>query len=190
MLDPVTPPATMILFGDFSCPFSALASHRAAALEAAGRTIVEWRAVQHLPDQPREGRKVEGELATMYAEEVKLIRSLLGPTEQFPLQVPPIQPNTALATAAYAATPPGDRSKVRNRLFEAFWFDGHDLGDAHLLAELGVSVPDEVPAEVAAWQQQWEGFERRIIPMLEMPDGELSRGLGALKHLAAWTKDL
>jgi len=190
MLDPVTPPPTLILFGDFSCPFSALASHRAAALEAAGRTIVEWRAVQHLPDQPREGRKVEGELATMYTEEVELIRSLLGPSEQFPLQVPPIQPNTALATAGYAATPLSERSKVRKRLFEAFWFDGHDLGNARQLAELGVPSPDEIPSAVAQWQRQWEGFERRIIPMLEMPDGELSRGLGALKHLAAWTKGL
>lgn len=190
MTDSDSTPATLTIFGDFSCPFCALASHRGAALERAGRTTVEWRAVQHLPDQPLTGKHVEGELAEMYEREVEQIRSLLGESETFPLQVPPIQPNTGLAIAGFAATDPEDRSKTRQRLFEAFWFDGRDIGNAEVLADLGVPSSDQPLSVVADWQQQWESFDKRTIPMLQMPDGYLSRGLGALARLAEWTEDL
>src|SRR5438309_11493539 len=49
----------LVIYGDFNCPFSALASDRAARLEATGRVVVEWRAVEHDPSIPAEGRPVD-----------------------------------------------------------------------------------------------------------------------------------
>ena len=177
-------PMRLTIFGDFSCPFSALASHRAAALEEAGRAIIEWRGVQHLPDQPVAGLVVNGELASMFEREVGQITSLLTPTEDFPLRVPPVQPNTGLATAALAAAPASERAGLRQRVFEAFWLAGADIGDPEVLTELGAPPPAASPPVVQEWQTQWESFDRRMVPMLQMPDGTLSRGLGALSRLA------
>ncbi|MGH8911078.1 MAG: DsbA family protein [Acidimicrobiia bacterium] len=178
-------PKRLIIFGDFSCPFSALASHRAAALEANARAEIEWRGIQHLPDQPLAGVVVEAGLATKYEREVEQIRSLLMPTEDFPLKVPSVQPNTGLAIAAFAAAAPDDRALVRQRVFEAFWFEGADIGAPGVLAGLGAPPPDQPPPAAAEWQAQWESFDKRMVPMLVMPDGYLSRGLGALSRLAA-----
>jgi len=36
----------LVIYGDSNCPFSALASDRVARLEATGRAVVEWRAVE------------------------------------------------------------------------------------------------------------------------------------------------
>ena len=37
----------LVIYGDFNCPFSALASDRAARLERAAVAEVDWRAVAH-----------------------------------------------------------------------------------------------------------------------------------------------
>jgi hypothetical protein len=49
----------LVIYGDFSCPFSGLAIDRAARLEATGRAVVEWRAVEHVASIPTEGRPVD-----------------------------------------------------------------------------------------------------------------------------------
>jgi hypothetical protein len=36
------------------------------------------------------------------------------------------------------------------------------------------------------WRSAWLGLERRLVPMLVLPDGTVSRGLGALARLAAY----
>jgi len=38
---------TAVVYGDFNCPYSYLASQRADLLSRAGALMVDWRAVEH-----------------------------------------------------------------------------------------------------------------------------------------------
>jgi hypothetical protein len=42
----------LAVYGDFNCPFSALATARATVLEARGLAVIEGRAVEHDPAIP------------------------------------------------------------------------------------------------------------------------------------------
>ena len=37
---------------------------------------------------------------------------------------------------------------------------------------------------VSKWREEWLGHDRHLVPMLVLPDGHVSRGLGALARLA------
>ena len=50
-------PLELVVFGDFNCPFSALASVRVTQLEESGVARVTWRAVEHDPDIPEQGTR-------------------------------------------------------------------------------------------------------------------------------------
>ena len=119
------------MYGDFNCPFSALASARVSRLERLGAVHVDWRAVEHAPDIPPAGIELTGELASELERELEQIRGLLSVDEPDRLTLPARQPNTRLATAAYAATPTSDRPAMRDRLFAAHWSEGADLTDEH-----------------------------------------------------------
>ena len=174
----------LVLYGDFNCPYSCLASVRADALCAAGRAQIEWRAVEHDPSLPVPSRPVTGDVAEMFDRELDEINGLLRPGERFPIAPPPVQPNSRLAIEAYAGAPDGDADDLRRRLFAALWFEGRDIADPAVLAELvgdAALTPDRRSAD---WQAQWAAFDRRLVPMLVLPDGYVSRGLGALERLA------
>ena len=47
----------LVVYGDFNCPFSALASRRVDRIEAQGRARVDWRAVEHDEQIPRTGHR-------------------------------------------------------------------------------------------------------------------------------------
>lgn len=175
-------PLELVVYGDFNCPFSALASARIDRLEARGSVRVDWRAVEHAPDIPLGGNRVVGDVGSDLAAELDQIRGLLAAGETDPLSLPAVLPNTGRATAAYAAVPAPERSAVRARLFAALWSGGVDLGDAGALAGLGLSGSDDAVA--ARWRAEWLALERPIVPVMVLPDGYVSRGLGALARLA------
>lgn len=170
------------IYGDFNCPFSRLASRRAARLEEQGAATVDWRAVEHDPAIPQEGQPVVGDLAAEIGRELDQIRSLLRPGEALELRLPPLRPNTAAATAAYAAVPPERRPAAREALFAALWAEGRDIGDDAVLAGLGLTRRD--PGGAVTWRDEWLGLERPIVPVMVLPGGRVSRGLGALDRLA------
>lgn len=170
------------IYGDFNCPFSRLASRRAARLEATGSASVEWRAVEHDPAIPPAGEPMTTELAAEIERELDQVRGLLRPGESVELTLPPRRPNTAQATAAYAACPEEQRRAVREALFDALWAQGLDIGDTEVLAGLGLVGSDDGLA--ATWRAEWLGLERPIVPVMVLPDGRVSRGLGALQRLA------
>lgn len=170
------------IYGDFNCPFSRLASARAARLEAAGAATIDWRAVEHDPAIPRDGQPVVDELAVELARELDQIRSLLLPQEEVALRLPGVRPSTAAATAAYAAVAPERRPAVREALFAALWWDGRNIGDGAVLTDLALIAQD--PELAASWRGEWLALERPIVPVMVLPDGKVSRGLGALKRLA------
>lgn len=177
----------LVVYGDFNCPYSCLASTRADALLDAGIAEIEWRAVEHDPALPTPSRPATGELAEMFGRELAAVAGLLRPHERFPVARPPVQPNTRAAIDAFAATSCEEAHELRRRLFGALWFEGRDIGDPAVLAEL--TRPDagdvHIDAERAArWQETWMAFDRRLVPMLVLPDGVVSRGLGALARLA------
>jgi predicted DsbA family dithiol-disulfide isomerase len=175
----------LVVFGDFNCPYSCLASARADALVAQGRAEVDWRAVEHDPAIPAPSEPVDGDLAAMLGREVTEVRGLVRPGERFPIGRPPVHPNSGTAIAAFAAVPVTEADELRTRLFAALWFDGRDIGDPAVVAELG-GAPGATGSERASgWREEWLGFDRRLVPMLVLPDGHVSRGLGALARLAA-----
>lgn len=180
-------PVELTVYGDFNCPFSALASARVSRLERIGAVRVDWRAVEHATDLPPAGIEIAGELISDLQRELEQIRGLLSVDEPDRLSLPARQPNTRLATAAFAATPIADRPAVRDRLFAAHWSDGEDLTDETTLARLGATTIDMATA--ARWREEWENLTDPIVPVMVLPDGYVSRGLGALARLAKLAPD-
>ena len=172
----------LIVYGDFNCPFSALASARVDDLERRGRADVDWRAVEHAPDIPNEGRDLIGQLREALRGELDQIRDLLTDREADLLTLPATQSNTRRATFAYASAASSDRPKLRQHLFAAYWISSANLGDPETLKRLGAVHQDEPAA--TQWCDEWLALPRPIVPVMVLPDGYVSRGLGALARLA------
>lgn len=164
----------LVVYGDFNCPFSALASHRIDVLAARGIAEVGFHAVEHSPRIPPDGLAVVDQKRAELTEEVEQVLGLVTPADgRFRLRVPEVLPNTSTMCQAYAATPTAD---LRRKMFEAVWSDGIAAG----------AVTPEGTARQAEWQAVYEGWpdDKRIVPSLVLDDGYVSRGLGALKRLA------
>jgi predicted DsbA family dithiol-disulfide isomerase len=175
----------LTIFGDFNCPFSALASARADTLLAAGTHDIAWRAIQHDTAIPPAGEPVHGDTKSGLEDEVATIRDLSAHDVRLDLVVPPVRSNTASACAAFAAAG-DDADELRRRLFAAVWSEGRNLGDPTDLERLVGVRRDEVTART--WQRDFDALPRPITPTLVLPDGYVSRGLGALARLAKLTE--
>ena len=165
----------LVVYGDFNCPYSALASSRVDTLSAAG-VDVDWRAVQHDVSMPQEGLPVEGELKAELEREIEEVRGLLREGEAFGLPLPAVRPNTAQASRIYAANADDEHRRV---LFAWAWDQSP-----------GMENEGEDADTAARWQREWEATDKKMVPMLVLPDGYVSRGLGALKRLADMVDDI
>jgi 2-hydroxychromene-2-carboxylate isomerase len=173
----------LTIYGDFNCPFSALASVRVDVLLAAGSHQIEWRAIQHDMTIPAAGEPVDGDTAAALAAEIATILELTEPDLTLHLGVPPVRSNTALASAALAAAGAGaGATSLRQRLFTAVWVEGRNLSDTSELRRLGADGRDLAVA--GRWQEGFDTLPRPVTPSLVLPDGYVSRGLGALARLA------
>lgn len=175
----------LTVYGDFNCPFSALASARADMLLAAGTHELAWRAIQHDTAIPSGGEPVLGDIETELAAEVATILDLSAHDVRLHLVVPPVRSNTAMACAAFAAAG-DDADELRRRMFAAVWTEGRNLGDPTELGRLVGVQRDTVMSRT--WQDEFEALPRPITPTLILPDGYVSRGLGALARLAKLTE--
>jgi 2-hydroxychromene-2-carboxylate isomerase len=171
----------LTVYGDFNCPFSALASVRADVLRAAGAYEIDWRAVQHDTAIPIAGEAVDGDTAAALADEVAAIADLSEHDVRLHLVVPSVRSNTAAACAALAAAG-DDADRLRSRLFAAVWAEGRNLSDPADLQRLGAAGREEVTA--GRWQHEFEALPQPVTPTLVLPDGSTSRGFGALTRLA------
>ena len=171
----------LTIFGDFNCPFSALASARADALIAADVCVIEWRAVQHDPTIPAAGQRVEGDLAAEFEDEIATILELSERDLHLHLVSPPMRSNTGIASAAFAAAG-DDAHRLRGRLFAAVWAEGRNLGNPAELRRLDANGRDATLAR--RWQDDFTALPKPITPTVVLPDGYVSRGLGALARLA------
>jgi predicted DsbA family dithiol-disulfide isomerase len=174
------------VYGDFNCPYSCLASARVDVLVERKLAEVEWRAIEHAVEIPVPSEPAEGDLLTMLEREVSEVLGLVRPGERFSMQRPLIHPNTAAAVAAFAGAGEDDADRLRRVLFAALWSEGRDIGDAVVLDHLVEGgVHDGQGRERAdRWREEWMRLDRRLVPMLVLPDGYVSRGLGALARLA------
>jgi predicted DsbA family dithiol-disulfide isomerase len=169
------------MYGDFNCPFSALASTRLARLERAGIAEVDWRAVAHDLDIPTLGEPIGPRDRRAYEAEIEQVRGLLLTNETIELHVPTVRANTVAATESYAATTAPSRMQVRGELFRAYWQEGLNLGDPAALSAMGLAA--SAPGMARAWREQWLALDRPLVPIMVLPDGYVSRGLGALARL-------
>ena len=180
LIGPDAPPG-LVIYGDFNCPFSALASSRAAVLERHG-AVIDWRAVDHDPSIAPGGEAVSAATADSFAEELTQIRGLLVAGEDDRLRIPPKRVNTWLACRGYAACPADERPVLREALFSAYWRDGLDLGDNQVVRRFCGERRDHPTA--SRWREEWVALPRPLVPVMVLPDGYVSRGLGALGRLA------
>ena len=126
---------TVIVYGDFNCPYSYLASQRADLLIRAG-IKVDWRAVEHDPCVPLTGSRSDSDRAG-WDREVAEVASLALLGEHVPSGPPAVISNTRAAVAAYAeAVSDGVADDLRRRLFTAIWTQGLHLSSAYEVRRL------------------------------------------------------
>ena len=135
----------VVIYGDFNCPYSYLASQRADLLSRTRSLAVDWRAVEHDSRLPLTGSRPDGGRAAR-DRELAEVASLALPGEQVPAGLPAAISNTQAAVAAYAeAVSDGVADELRRRLFAAIWADGRHLSGAAEVRRLvtGVMWPQE-----------------------------------------------
>lgn len=202
------PPARrLVLYGDFNCPWSYLASRRAALLAETG-TEVDWRAVEHDAWRPRPFSDSSLRFDAV-RDELRRIEELLLPGELFPHALAGFVPFSRASVSAYAeAYGAGVAGLVRQLLFEAFWVHGTDLGDPKVVRTLlvdairsGHSASEPLrewgyavdvtggPVTTAAWrlvgqwEAEWQQAPERMVPLLYVDDGPALAGAAALEWL-------
>ena len=196
------------LFGDLTCPWSYLASRRAALLESEG-VEVDWRMVEHGRPAPGRYRDEAQRVEAMRRDLARVVRRLL-PGEELPHAIGDFVPCTRPAVSGYAeAHLAGVGSEARRLLFEAFWMHGVDLGDARLvrslladairsgsssselLREWGYAVDvTGAPVTTEAWQlaREWRADWSSggpVVPVLVMDSGHRVHGVAAIEWLGA-----
>lgn len=129
----------VVLYGDFTCPWSYLAQRRATRLAADGMAV-DWRAVRRRPRQAHQRTDSEGELQRLRDDMDRVLASLL-PGEELPYSLAGFVPETEAAVSGYAeAYVAGVAEQVRTLLFNAFWMGSVDLDDPALVRTLLVDA--------------------------------------------------
>ena len=134
----------VIVYGDFNCPYSYLASQRADRLLRSG-IGVDWRAVEHDRTLPVTGLRS----AASQVDWDREIAALALAAERAPAGPPAVVSNTMAATAAYAeAIGDGDgdgdgkgdgddvADQLRRAVFRAIWMDGANLSSGYEVRRL------------------------------------------------------
>jgi 2-hydroxychromene-2-carboxylate isomerase len=135
----------VIIYGDFNCPYSYLASQRADRLANAGTVLAEWRAVEHDRCLAVTGTRSEADRAA-WESELAEVAALALPGEDVPQASPPVVSNTGAAVAACAeAVSDGVADELRRRLFRAVWAEGRHISSAYEVRRLvtGLMWPQE-----------------------------------------------
>lgn len=121
----------LIVYGDFNCPYSYLASQRVDALLRHRRAEVEWRAVEHNPGLSMTGTPAAAD-PDGWKRELAETSLLALPGERPPESVPAMISNTLAAVSAYAeAVTDNVEHDLRRALFDAIWLRGQHLSSAY-----------------------------------------------------------
>lgn len=121
----------LIVYGDFNCPYSYLASQRVDALLRLGRADIDWRAVEHDPRLSMTGTPSSADHET-WARELAEVTALALAAEQPPAAMPPLISNTLAAVSAYAeAVTDNVQHELRRALFDTVWLRHRHLSSAN-----------------------------------------------------------
>lgn len=174
------------LYSDFNCPFCYAMHERLYALGLMEQ--VSWHGVQHAPHLPQPMATWAGHLQAELRQEVEMVRRL---APELSISLPAGKPNTGLAITAAARALRIDSSRADEfirSLYRAFWVNGADLSDEHLLrleaerhgfagtALLGPAAP-AVDFVVHEWGEGWEEADHQGVPLLQRADNRLLVGL-------------
>jgi hypothetical protein len=196
---------SLLLYGDFNCPWSYLAERRARLLERHGVTV-DWRAVEHEPRRPR--RHSDTRFACLREEMGRVERALL-PGEHYPYSLTGFVPDTGAALSGYAeAYGAGVADVVHPLLFEAFWVHGLDVGDPRLVRTLlmdairtghsdsdclrdwgyavdvtGGPVTTGAWRLARAWRREWRDTGKQVVPVVYVDGGDPFIGEDAVARL-------
>lgn len=200
-----TPAPPLVVYGDFNCPWSYLASRRVGVLAAAG-VPVEWRAVEHDRRPPGARTRPDAAIAALQEEMGRVLAALL-PDERLPYDLAGFVPPTEAAVTAYAESVVARRpARVRRLLFESFWMHGIDIGDPAVLRtllvdELRGSASPSVPVRdwgygvdvnggpfttrawrvVRRWSAEWRETGKPVVPVVML--AEPLHGVDAVEWL-------
>ncbi len=172
----------LIIYGDFNCPFSALANYRSRRLVDRGRAEVQWRAIEHAPHIAADGEPLDGDARLELEREMQAIAELIRYGERWVPSLPARRSNTRLATEGVAALAMDARPAAVDAIFRAYWIEGTDISGSDQLRPLGVSTTEPVVA--SQWRDEWLAMPQPIVPAMVLPDGYVSRGFGVLDRLA------
>lgn len=150
----------MIIYADFSCPYSYAMSERLRGLE----DQLEWRMVEHAPSLvlPMSGGADPRELEEVHRA-----------APEIELNTPPGLPNSGLASRVFAALPPKHRIDFLHRAYRALWVEGRDISSASVIDEL---AGETIRAPATGWQQEWEALAIGV-PAILRQDGERCLGI-------------
>ena len=142
----------LIVYGDFNCPYSYLASQRADRLARGGIARVDWRAMEHDRGLALTGTPSEADRCA-WDKELAEVAALALPGEDVPA-TPPVISNTRAAVAAYAeAVSDGIADELRRRLFAAIWVDRRHISSAYEVRPLVTELmwpPEDIADRLAS----------------------------------------
>ena len=150
----------MVIYADFSCPYSYAMSERLRGQE----DRLEWRMVEHAPNAavPMAGGADPREL-----DEVRLH------APEIELKAPPGLPNSRLASQVFAALPGRPGIGFLHRVYRALWVEGRDISSPALIQEL---ARETVEPRATDWQRAWEGLGIGV-PAILREDGARCMGI-------------
>lgn len=191
----------LIVYGDFNCPWSLLASRRVSLLEADG-VHVDWRAVEHDPISATRAGDDPARFAALRGDAQAVLEWLL-PGERMPYALAGFATDTRAAITGYAESyQVGAAAIARPVLFDAFWTHSVDLADAHVVHTLLVDAlrtartprgewrrwdypvsGGSSQRSVRGWAAAWRTFEDATVPALVLNDTSRIVGKAAIEWL-------
>ncbi|MBV8951644.1 MAG: DsbA family protein [Actinobacteria bacterium] len=167
-----------VVFGDFECAFSYLASHRVDRLAEHGIPVT-WIAVHRCVGSARGDLRFPPDQAF----EAAVVQSWLEPDESAPIHAPTVPTDTRGAVAALAAAHDADAARLRQALFDAYWVEGSDIGDPRVVEKLAGRRVPRFSLRARRWRRNWLGLGCPDLPAAILEDGTLVRGVAAVDEL-------
>jgi hypothetical protein len=170
----------LIVYGDFACPLSRMASRFVDALLERGRSV-RWRAV-HADGRHARGSRIIGMTSVR--------PGILEPHPCSPIRAELVSPHCpelfdpSLAIAALADVDGEEAHALRAALFRAHWRDHRDLGDRRVVEAIAGRAVASPVERADRWQRTWEGFAAPATPLVLLPTGYVFREADALDELA------